>query len=89
MNRYLENTVQDTRSPDVAKKIALHLRRFHQFFREAYNHDRITTWGQRDVREWRKHLTQQFAPSTVNNHSRLRRFLVARIAFVNPLYHKV
>ncbi len=66
---YLHFVVTGVRSEAVAQKIALHLRRFLDFFNQAYGHDRISTCLRRDVVAWQRSLVEQgLAPSTVNNH---------------------
>jgi site-specific recombinase XerD len=68
IGRYLTLAVVGVRSPAVAKKIALHLDRFAQFFVEQYGHDRISTVLKRDVVGWRKRMEDQgLAASTINN----------------------
>jgi site-specific recombinase XerD len=57
------------RSEAVAQKIALHLSRFQNFFRESYGHDRLSTCLHRDVLAWQSELLSQgLAHSTINNH---------------------
>ena len=56
------------RSPHVAAKIDLHLDRFRAFFVDVYGHERVSTVGRRDVVDWQRHLTENLAPATVNNH---------------------
>jgi hypothetical protein len=66
---YLQLAVEGIRSEAVAQKIALHLRRFLNFFVEAYGHDRISTCLRRDVIAWQRSLIESgLAHSTVNNH---------------------
>ncbi len=66
---YLHFVVTGVRSEAVAQKIALHLRRYLDFFNQAYGHDRISTCLRRDVVSWQRSLVEQgLAPSTVNNH---------------------
>jgi integrase len=68
IGRYLTLAVVGVRSPTVAKKIALHLDRFAQFFVEQYGHDRISTVLKRDVLAWRKRMQDDgLAASTINN----------------------
>ncbi len=66
---YLHFAIAGVRSEAVSQKTALHLRRFLDFFVEAYGHDRISTCVRRDVVAWQLSLTNRgLAPSTVNNH---------------------
>jgi site-specific recombinase XerD len=66
---YLQLAVYGIRSEEVAKKIRLHISRFHNFFVESYGHDRISACLKRDVLAWQSYLLAQgMAPSTVNNH---------------------
>ena len=66
---YLRLAVIGVRSEEVAQKIALHLSRFQDFFRESYGHDRLSTCLRRDVQAWQNALVSQgFAHSTINNH---------------------
>jgi site-specific recombinase XerD len=66
---YLRLAVIGVRSEEVAQKIALHLSRFQDFFRESYGHDRLSTCLRRDVLAWQsKLLSQGLAHSTINNH---------------------
>jgi site-specific recombinase XerD len=68
IGRYLTLTVVGVRSPTVAKKIALHLDRFAQFFVESYGHDRISTVLTRDALAWRKRMQDGgLAASTTNS----------------------
>ena len=68
-SRYLTLAVVGVRSPEVTRKIALHLERFIDFFEESYGHDRISTCLRRDVVAWQRALIQEgLAPATVNNH---------------------
>ena len=60
--------VEGVRSPEVAAKIELHLERFRAFLVDVYGHERISTVGRRDVIDWQRHLTENLAPATVNNH---------------------
>ena len=46
---YLRLAVIGVRSEEVAQKIALHLSRFQDFFRQSYGHDRLSTCLRRDV----------------------------------------
>ncbi len=67
--RYQAVAVVGIRSEAVAKKIALHLSRFAEFYEAAYGHERITTCLQRDVVAWQQALGESgLAPATVNNH---------------------
>jgi integrase len=67
--RYQQLAVAGVRSEEVAKKIALQLGRFIDFYKEAYGHDRVSTCLRRDVVAWQQSLTDQgLAPATVNNH---------------------
>ncbi len=69
INGYLQLAVEGIRSEAVAQKIALHLRRFLNFFIEGYGHDRISTCLRRDVIAWQRSLLDGgLAHSTVNNH---------------------
>lgn len=68
MQRYLELAVIGLRPVASAKKIALHLERFHNFFVEAYDHDRLSACLRRDVHAWQTSLREQYAPATANNH---------------------
>ncbi len=69
MTTYCSLAIQDVRSKNVAKKIELHLNRFRTFYELRYGHDKVSTCLQRDVSAWQKDLvTQEMAPSTVNNH---------------------
>jgi hypothetical protein len=43
MARYQAFAIDDTRSPAIARKIALHLQRFRAFFAARYGHARIST----------------------------------------------
>jgi hypothetical protein len=66
---YLRLAVIGVRSEAVAQKIALHLCRFQDFFRESYGHDRLSTVLRRDVVAWQKKLlSQELAHATINNH---------------------
>jgi site-specific recombinase XerD len=66
---YLRLAVIGVRSEAVAQKIALHLSRFQDFFRESYGHDRLSTCLRRDVQAWQNALVSQgFAHATINNH---------------------
>src|SRR5947209_4576185 len=66
---YLRLAVIGVRSEEVAQKIALHLSRFQDFFRESYGHDRLSTCLRRDVLAWQTQLLSQgLAHSTINNH---------------------
>ncbi len=68
MTRYLTLAVIGVRSEDVADKIALHLRRFAAFYKDAYGHERIRNVLKRDVLAWQRALSEQgLAPATVNN----------------------
>lgn len=68
-SRYLALAVVGVRSPEVTRKIALHLERFVTFFEESYGHDRISTCLRRDVVAWQRALIKEgLAPATVNNH---------------------
>ena len=67
--RYLTLAVVGVRSEEVADKIALHLKRFATFYKDAYGHKRIRNVLKRDVLAWQRTLTDQgLAPATVNNH---------------------
>ncbi len=67
--RYLTLAVVGVRSEEVADKIALHLKRFATFYKDAYGHERIRNVLKRDVLAWQRTLTDQgLAPATVNNH---------------------
>lgn len=69
VGKYLELAVVGVRSRTVAKKAALHLGRFVEFFEKAYGHDRVSSVVRRDVQAWQRSLVEQeLAPSTVNNH---------------------
>jgi site-specific recombinase XerD len=69
MECYLRLAVSGVRSEEVAQKIALHLSRFQDFFRESYGHDRLSTMLRRDVVAWQSELLSQgLAHSTINNH---------------------
>jgi site-specific recombinase XerD len=66
---YLHLAVIGVRSEEVAQKIALHLSRFQDFFRESYGHDRLSTCLRRDVQAWQNALVSEgFAHATINNH---------------------
>lgn len=67
---YLGTTIVGVRDEGVTKKIALHLGRFHQFIKDNYGHERISTVLKRDVLRWRKQLDEELglARSTTNNH---------------------
>ena len=66
---YLRLAVIGVRSEEVAQKIALHLSRFQDFFRQSYGHDRLSTCLRRDVLAWQTQLLSQgLAHSTINNH---------------------
>lgn len=69
-SRYLALAVVGVRSPEVTRKIALHLERFIDFFESSYGHDRISTCLRRDVVSWQRFLIKEegLAPATVNNH---------------------
>ena len=68
-SRYLTLAVVGVRSPEVTRKIALHLERFIDFFEGSYGHDRISTCLRRDVVAWQRFLIKEgLAPATVNNH---------------------
>ena len=69
-SRYLALAVVGVRSPEVTRKIALHLERFIDFFEDAYGHDRISSCLRRDVVAWQRALIKEegLAPATVNNH---------------------
>ena len=68
-SRYLALAVVGVRSPEVTRKIALHLERFISFFEASYGHDRISTCLRRDVVAWQRSLLKEgLAPATVNNH---------------------
>ena len=67
--RYQQLAVAGVRSAPVARKIALHLARFIQFFQDAYGHDRLSACLRRDVVSWQHQLIGDgLAPATVNNH---------------------
>jgi site-specific recombinase XerD len=69
MECYLRLAVSGVRSEEVTQKIALHLSRFQDFFRESYGHDRLSTMLRRDVVAWQKQLLSQgLAHATINNH---------------------
>ena len=69
MDAYLHLAVQGVRSEAVAQKIALHLRRFQQFFEARYGQERISACIKRDVVAWQQDLeAQDLAPTTINNH---------------------
>lgn len=69
MQQYQLLAVVGVRSQAVEKKIALHLARFLDFFRQTYGHDRVSTCLKRDVLAWRNQLLDQgLAASTINNH---------------------
>jgi len=69
VDRYQRLAVAGARSPEVARKFALQLGRFVQFFQDAYGHDRLSTCLRRDVVTWQQALVDQgLAPATVNNH---------------------
>ena len=68
IGNYLTLAVGGVRSPEVAAKIDLHLKRFRAFFVDLYGHERISTVGRRDVVDWQRDLTKRLAPATVNNH---------------------
>jgi integrase len=68
IQRYRELAVEGNRSPDIAGKIALHLRRFLTYFQDQYGHDHISACVRRDVQAWQEALSTQFAPATINNH---------------------
>ena len=69
MECYLRLAVSGVRSEEVTQKIALHLSRFQDFFRESYGHDRLSTVLRRDVVAWQKQLLSQgLAHATINNH---------------------
>ena len=68
-DRYQQLAVAGVRSEPVARKIALHLSRFIQFFQDAYGHDRLSVCLRRDVVAWQQALIDDgLAPATVNNH---------------------
>jgi len=57
------------RSEAVAKKAALHLGRFRDYFWDAYGHERLSACVKRDVVAWQASLTERgLSPATVNNH---------------------
>src|SRR5689334_3186322 len=90
MDSYQTLAVVGARSEAVAQKITLHLSRFHDFFRTAYGHDRLSACLRRDVLAWQKHLRDTgMAASTVNNHlaslSAFTTWVLAHKADVFPL----
>lgn len=69
MDAYLRMAVQGVRSEAVTHKIALHLRRFQQFFEARYGQERISSCLKRDVVAWQQTLeAQDLAAATINNH---------------------
>jgi site-specific recombinase XerD len=69
ITHYINLAVTGVRSPEVVKKIALHLHRFLEYFKEAYGHDRISTCLKRDVVNWQRQMQAKgLAHSTINNH---------------------
>ena len=69
MDAYMSMAVQGVRSEAVVHKIALHLRRFHQFFEMRYGQEHISTCVKRDVVAWQQALEAQgLAAATINNH---------------------
>lgn len=76
---YLDLAVTGVRSPEVARKIAVHLRRFSDWFAAGYGHRRLGAVTVREVNAWLAHLsaagnvgrdgaTGPMAASTVGNH---------------------
>lgn len=67
---YLGATIVGVRDEGVAKKIALHLKRFQQFIDQRYGQERISMVLKRDVLRWRALLDEElaFARSTTNSH---------------------
>ncbi len=69
METYQRAAVKGVRLPDIARKIALELGRFLDFFRARYGHDCATLCVKRDVAAWLDALTAQgYAAATVNHH---------------------
>ena len=69
MDAYLHLAVQEVRSEAVSHKIALHLRRFQQFFEARYGQERISSCLKRDVAAWQQALVAQgLAVTTINSH---------------------
>lgn len=69
MEAYQALAIAGVRSDAVAKKIALQLGRFAQFFEGQYGHERIGACLKRDVVAWQAALVADgLAPATVNNH---------------------
>jgi integrase len=69
MDRYQQLAVAGVRSPAVAQKTALHLRRFQAYSLALYGHEHISACLRRDVLAWQAHLQAALlAPATVNNH---------------------
>ena len=69
MDCYLQLAVTGVRSLATARKIALHLVRFHTFFLSSYGHERLSCCLHRDVLAWQTQLREQgLSASTVNNH---------------------
>ena len=59
ITRYLTLAVVGVRSEEVTDKIALHLERFHTFFKEGYGHDRVRNVLKRDVLAWQRSLSNR------------------------------
>lgn len=69
IHRYQQMAVVGVRSEAIARKIALHLRRFQEFFHSTYGEERISSCLRRHVLNWQQHLQQEgLAVSTINNH---------------------
>src|SRR5258708_33724889 len=69
IEQYQRLAINGVRSASVANKIALHLRRFSEFFQAAYGHDHLSICLRRDVAAWQSALqTQGLTAAPVNNH---------------------
>lgn len=75
INTYLDLAVTGTRNRPVAAQIGRHLRRFSEWFRQRYGHERLSLCLKRDVLAWLAVLEAQeseaqppLSPATVNSH---------------------
>ena len=74
-DRFLHMEILGQRNPITEKIIEQQLRRFIDFFRDRYGHERVSAVVRRDVKAWLDYLYDPedvggmgFAAATVNNH---------------------
>lgn len=67
---YLAIAITGVRSPDITKKISLHLSRFSEFIEDSYGETSLSIVTKRDVLGWQTSLDEDMslARATTNNH---------------------